>query len=160
MGAQGDLAMKYRLNAAFTLVEIMIVMLVIALLAAIAIPAFVRARKSSQNTRFMNDLRITKDAFELMATLQGTYPADVNEGTEPAGIHEYLPKLDWAASTSIGGLWDWDYEQFSIRAGVSVHQPDRTDSDMRAIDSRIDDGNLLSGIFRKRTDGYIYIIEE
>jgi prepilin-type N-terminal cleavage/methylation domain-containing protein len=41
----------------FTLVEIMIVVAIIALLAAIAVPNFLRARKRSQATRIMQDLR-------------------------------------------------------------------------------------------------------
>jgi len=41
----------------FTLVEIMIVVAIIALLAAIAVPNFLRARKRSQATRILEDLR-------------------------------------------------------------------------------------------------------
>jgi len=41
----------------FTLVEIMIVVAIIALLAAIAVPGFLRARKRSQASRILNDLR-------------------------------------------------------------------------------------------------------
>ncbi|MGA3171423.1 MAG: prepilin-type N-terminal cleavage/methylation domain-containing protein [Chthoniobacteraceae bacterium] len=40
----------------FTLVEIMIVVAIIALLAAIAVPNFLRARKRSQATRILEDL--------------------------------------------------------------------------------------------------------
>ncbi len=42
----------------FTLVEIMIVVAIIALLAAIAVPGFLRARKRSQASRVLNDLQI------------------------------------------------------------------------------------------------------
>ena len=42
----------------FTLVEIMIVVAIIALLAAIAVPNFLRARKRSQATRILEDLRM------------------------------------------------------------------------------------------------------
>jgi len=41
----------------FTLVEIMIVVAIIALLASIAVPNFLRARKRSQATKIMEDLR-------------------------------------------------------------------------------------------------------
>ncbi len=41
----------------FTLVEIMIVVAIIALLASMAVPSFLRARKRSQATRIMEDLR-------------------------------------------------------------------------------------------------------
>ena len=42
----------------FTLVEIMIVVAIIALLAAIAVPGFLRARTRSQAIRIINDLRL------------------------------------------------------------------------------------------------------
>ena len=51
----------------FTLVEIMIVVAIIALLAAIAVPNFLRARKRSQATRFLEDLRIIDSAIDQYA---------------------------------------------------------------------------------------------
>lgn len=51
----------------FTLVEIMIVAAVIALLAAIAVPGFLRARKRSQATRVLEDLRLLDHAIDQYA---------------------------------------------------------------------------------------------
>ena len=51
----------------FTLVEIMIVVAIIALLAAIAVPGFLRARKRSQATRILNDLRMIDAAVDQYA---------------------------------------------------------------------------------------------
>jgi prepilin-type N-terminal cleavage/methylation domain-containing protein len=51
----------------FTLVEIMIVVAIIALLAAIAVPNFLRARKRSQATRILEDLRIVDSAIDQYA---------------------------------------------------------------------------------------------
>jgi prepilin-type N-terminal cleavage/methylation domain-containing protein len=51
----------------FTLVEIMIVVAIIALLAAIAVPGFLRARKRSQATRILNDLRMIDSAIDQYA---------------------------------------------------------------------------------------------
>jgi prepilin-type N-terminal cleavage/methylation domain-containing protein len=51
----------------FTLVEIMIVVAIIALLAAIAVPGFLRARKRSQATRILNDLRLIDSAVDQYA---------------------------------------------------------------------------------------------
>jgi prepilin-type N-terminal cleavage/methylation domain-containing protein len=51
----------------FTLVEIMIVVAIIALLAAIAVPGFLRARKRSQASRIINDLRLIDSAIDQYA---------------------------------------------------------------------------------------------
>jgi prepilin-type N-terminal cleavage/methylation domain-containing protein len=54
-------------RAGFTLVEIMIVVAIIALLAAIAVPNFLRARKRSQATRCLEDLRLIDSADDQYA---------------------------------------------------------------------------------------------
>src|SRR4051812_41919949 len=54
-------------RAGFTLVEIMIVVAIIALLAAIAVPNFLRARKRSQATRILEDLRLIDSAIDQYA---------------------------------------------------------------------------------------------
>ena len=54
-------------HAGFTLVEIMIVVAIIALLAAIAVPNFLRSRKRSQATQVLQDLRIIDSAVDQYA---------------------------------------------------------------------------------------------
>lgn len=54
-------------HGGFTLVEIMIVVAIIALLAAIAVPGFLRARKRSQASRVINDLRLIDAAVDQYA---------------------------------------------------------------------------------------------
>ena len=58
--------MKINTNkkSGFTLVEIMIVVAIIGLLAAIAIPNFVRARKSAQAKACVNNLRLIDSAAQ------------------------------------------------------------------------------------------------
>jgi prepilin-type N-terminal cleavage/methylation domain-containing protein len=51
----------------FTLVEIMIVVAIIALLAAIAVRNFLRARKRSQATQVLEDLRLIDSAIDQYA---------------------------------------------------------------------------------------------
>ena len=51
----------------FTLVEIMIVVAIIALLAAIAVPNFLRARKRSQASKILEDLRQLDNATDEYA---------------------------------------------------------------------------------------------
>jgi len=51
----------------FTLVETMIVVALIATIAAIAVPNFLRARKRAQATRILDDLRLIDGALDLYA---------------------------------------------------------------------------------------------
>jgi len=55
----------------FTLVEIMIVVVVIGLLAALAIPAYMRVQRRTQNSTVANDIRVFAQAFDTYATQNG-----------------------------------------------------------------------------------------
>lgn len=71
-------------RAAFTLVEIMIVISLIALLAAIALPGFLRARERSQAVRIRNDLRVIENAVDQYAietNKKAGDPVTVNDWT-------------------------------------------------------------------------------
>ena len=70
--------MKQKKNkrAGFTLVEIMIVVAIIALLAAIAVPGFLRARKRSQASKILNDLRMIDSAIDQYAIENGKKTGD------------------------------------------------------------------------------------
>jgi prepilin-type N-terminal cleavage/methylation domain-containing protein len=63
-------------HAGFTLVEIMIVVAIIALLAAIAVPGFLRARKRSQASKILNDLRMIDGAVDQYAIETGRKSGD------------------------------------------------------------------------------------
>lgn len=58
-------------NRGFTLIEIMIVVAIIGLLAALSIPAFVKARKQSQGRRILNDCRQMDSATNQWALETG-----------------------------------------------------------------------------------------
>lgn len=136
-------------RSGFTLVEIMIVVAIIALLAVLALPSFLRARQRSRDAKFMNAVRIATDAFQMYAAEHNAYPADEQPGVVPPGMEGYFgTKLRWSSPTPIGGTWDWDVGVLGIKYGVSVDSPAASDEEMQTIDAAIDDGNVASGSFQ------------
>jgi prepilin-type N-terminal cleavage/methylation domain-containing protein len=79
-----------KFNQGFTLVEIMIVVSIIAMLAAIAVPGFLRARKRSQASRIINDLRLIDSAVDQYAI----------ENNKPTGAPVAIP--DWTKYLKAG----------------------------------------------------------
>ena len=153
--------MGMRRAAGFTLVEIMIVVSVIALLAVMALPSFLRARQQAQNAKFMNGLRVASGAFEQYAAEHNDYPADVNRGVVPSGMTTYFgPTFDWTKPTPLGGNWDWDYKVFGFTAAVSVVGATASVQQMTEIDAKMDDGDLSTGQFQDKGSGrFSFIIE-
>jgi prepilin-type N-terminal cleavage/methylation domain-containing protein len=82
-------------HAGFTLVEIMIVVAIIGLLAAIAIPNFVRARATSQMNACINNLRQIDGAKQQWA-LENKQVSTASPGQ--ASIQPYLGR-------GTGGSW-------------------------------------------------------
>jgi len=151
----------------FTILELMIVVAIIGLLVVLAIPNFVKQRMRTQDTAFLNDLRVLSAAFEQYAIERGDYPPDTGPGSEPAGFSEYMPShIHWGEEPRIGGNWEWDRAKdraskiFGVYAGLSVVAPQRTSSQMADIDAEMDDGDLDTGRFRRRDGGYICVFTE
>lgn len=83
----GRLQMKQRM-AGFTLVEIMIVVAIIALLAGLAVPSFMRARTDSLSSTCQNNLRLLDGAVEQYALANSNTLA--TSWDELVGTNAYL----------------------------------------------------------------------
>jgi type IV pilus assembly protein PilA len=151
-----------RLRAGFTLVEIMIVVVIIGLLATLALPAFSRVRQASHHARFISDLRTFTQAFESYMTQNGAWPPNAGTGIVPAGMSAADFKISaWTtAQNSVGGRWNWDFNNSGVVAAIATTGVTATDAQMASIDARIDDGDLTTGLFRKVGSRFIYILEE
>ena len=89
-------------RSAFTLVEIMIVVAIIGLLAALAIPGFVKARKQSQGRRILNDVRQMDAAIDQWALENGKKDGDAI--TTVGGADSYL-KTAWKANDLLNNAY-------------------------------------------------------
>ena len=146
-------------RAAFTLIEIMIVVAVIGLLAAIALPSIARARETTRATLMFTDMKTAASAFEMFAMENPSYPPSAAPGVVPIGMSPYLGSLKWTEPSPLGGSWDWDFNSSGFVAAVSVLGHKGTSEAMQELDARLDDGNLDTGIFRGRPNGNSYVIE-
>jgi type II secretory pathway pseudopilin PulG len=149
-------------SAAFTLVELMLIVAILADLAVIALPAFIRSRNLAQNTKFISDLRTASGAFEMYAAENNSYPPTSTAGVIPTGMAIYLRGFPWSSTNSIGGQWLWAPNYQNCTATIQVSFPSAPDDlRMTDIDTRFDNGILATGAFREAdANDYFYIIEQ
>lgn len=95
---------QIRRTKAFTLVELLIVIIIIAVLAAIAIPKFSNSSQRSKESALRAELSLLRNAVELFKTDTGAFPATLNDlqataapasGLDSAGAVKAITAADW-----------------------------------------------------------------
>jgi len=148
---------RLRVRRGFTLVEIMIVVVIIGLLVAMAVPALARVKSQAVAKRYVNDMRQIAAGAERYAMESGQFPPNGIGSLHP-NLRGYVPDSLFGTTTPLGGVWDWDYQQNGFAVSISVYQFTAPDDQLLAIDRAIDDGNLNAGSFRKDSSKVIYIL--
>ncbi len=143
-----------RRNAGFTLIELMIVVAIIAIVLAIAIPSLRNARISAAESSAVGGLRsICSDIHQYRGRFSG-WPADFPEiaavgyvaGFEPTGLPLFLRKGEYTyeyhpGDTSLGGNWfvaafqlDTQYRSFAINAAGEMFVLNLSTGSVTALD--------------------------
>jgi type II secretory pathway pseudopilin PulG len=135
----------------------MVVITIISLLAAAAVPTIVKVKRRSLAAVVVNDLRVFAAAFETYAHETGSWPAEVDAGVLPPEMANRIDASAWRKPTVIGGQYNWDNGQShagtTYRAAIALSStatsPLVQDADLwEAIDALMDDGVLSTGTFR------------
>ena len=142
----------------FTLVELMIVVVLIGLLAALALPAFSRMKSAAVARRYYNDARQIRDAAQRYALEHGAFPPNGIGALAPE-FTGYVPAKLFGATTPLGGVWDWDNGENGFAASIAVYQYTVSDAELLAIDRAFDDGDLTAGQFRRAGAKAILVVE-
>ena len=138
----------------------MIVVLIVGMLAAIALPAFMKSRQRSQNAAVINDFRTFESAFVQFAVTTGNWPPD-SHVVLPGGMDEYIDNGDWLGRTPIGGEYNWEGPDNYAYAGIAIMDYTVPTEQLVEMDSVVDDGDLATGLLRITSNGRLtWIIEE
>jgi type II secretory pathway pseudopilin PulG len=139
----------------------MIVVVIIGLLAAMAIPALKRVQLAARSNRAINDFRVFSQAFETFSLQNGRWPPNAGTGVVPAGMSGDFKTSVWQGVASVGGRWNWDRNLGSVIAGISIVNFTVNDAQLQVIDAKLDDGDLAAGTFQKVSANRVtYILEQ
>ena len=157
---------RQRSQSGFTLIELLVVVVVIGVLAAIAIPNFLRAQNKSRVSRTAADLKTFEHAFLDFAADTGAFPPDSHLDAPyhlagGVGIENYVPVQPWVQETPLGGHYNWEGPDYYPYAAISFFEPTASTELMQQLDATIDDGVITTGAFRLTANGrFTYVIDE
>lgn len=144
----------------FSLVEILIVVVILGIIAAVVIPSFANATEPTRQTAFVTNMKDFAEAAQIYRVRTGEYPPDSNSGELPDGFADLVDPRDWVGVTPIGGVWDTEDVGGDYGVGIHFNGTGQTRDDvyMTQIDELFDDGDLAAGMFQAAGAGRYYLI--
>ena len=146
----------------FTLMELMVVIAIIGILSAIAVPNFVNYRRKAHITEAAEDIKNFEKGFISYALDENEFPDDSHIVLpDLPKMADYIDPVVWGKTTALGGTYNWEGADTYPYVGISIFQATAPQKELELLDSMLDDGDLTTGRFRQTPNGrYTYIIEE
>jgi prepilin-type N-terminal cleavage/methylation domain-containing protein len=147
-----------------TLVELMIVVSILGILAAIVIPKFSSASDEAEATHAAATLRLLRDAAQRYNAEHGDWPANVDRGVMPPELEPYFVGADMKNDVTGG---KWDYENWIDRGrtlsdgrpiGIAFSLRGGDWSQIEEIDRLIDDGDVNTGNLQLYGKAFLYLV--
>ncbi len=145
---------------AFTLIEILMVVMVIAILAAIIVPAASNTHDDTAITATMTDMLALERAIRHYHARTGEWPEETKPGVFPSELTDYLRPDDFTKDAPIGGKFDWNFKQAGATASIAVWQAHVDAKTYTRLDQQYDDGNLKTGSIVQQGNGLTLILAQ
>ena len=141
-----------RRMSAFSLIEVIVVVIVLGILAAVVVPKFVSAQGETAVAATAEDLKALETALGMYKATEGAWPSEVAQTLTPPGVQTYFKgPVPLAKPCPIGGVYDYDAPSGGSPAMISIRAVAGNTFTAQAaadLDTHFDDGNALTGAVR------------
>ncbi|MEM6757298.1 MAG: type II secretion system protein [Planctomycetota bacterium] len=149
--------------AGFTLIEILIVVVILGILAAIVVPQFSNATTPALYSAFANDLTSMGRSLQVYMIETGNPVPDGSSGSLHSDLESYIRVGAFERGSPLGGVYDTEQAGGDAGpiGGVGVHFNNGDypgDDVLLEIDELIDNGDLTTGMCQKFGADRFYLL--